>query len=252
MSGSGFSDHFSAGAAEYARVRPNYPPALFSWLALQAPARDLAWDCATGSGQAAVALAEHVRQVWATDASPEQIAHARPHPRVCYGVATAERSGLADRSVDLVTVAQALHWLDLPSFYAEVQRVLRPGGVLAVWGYGDPVLQNPELDAALAHFNHEVVGPFWPTERQLLLRGYRDLPFPFAELATPGWELRAELTLDHLASYVGTWSSTSRFRAARAADPVPALVAALRPHWGDSSQPRTVRWPMPVRVGRNG
>ena len=110
---------FATVAREYANFRPEYPPELFAWLARQCVARELAWDCGCGSGQASVALAEHFDQVHATDVAPEQIAAAKPHPRVKYSVAPAEHSGLPDASVDLVTVAQALHWFDVRAFYAE-------------------------------------------------------------------------------------------------------------------------------------
>jgi trans-aconitate methyltransferase len=113
------TDHFSAHAAHYARHRPSYPPELFAWLAAQAPARELAWDCATGNGQAALALAEHFQRVHATDFSAEQLAQATPHPRVGYLQAPAETSGLAAQSCDLVTVAQALHWFCHERFFAE-------------------------------------------------------------------------------------------------------------------------------------
>jgi len=125
---SGVKDHFSSASGRYAAYRPDYPAALFAWLADQCVERDTAWDCATGSGQAALGLAPHFSRVIATDASAEQIRHAEIHPAIAYRVAPAEASGLADRSVDLVTVAQAAHWFDLPRFYAEVTRVLKRGG----------------------------------------------------------------------------------------------------------------------------
>lgn len=131
-----FKDHFSDASARYAEFRPTYPDALFSWLAGLCEEHDCAWDCATGSGQAATGLAKHFKKIIATDASSEQVAHAKGPGNVEFRVATAEASGLDAHSIDLVTVAQAAHWFDLPQFYAEAQRVLKPGGVLALWGYG--------------------------------------------------------------------------------------------------------------------
>jgi ubiquinone/menaquinone biosynthesis C-methylase UbiE len=116
---------FSTVAREYANFRPGYPPALFAWLAEVAPSRDAVWDCGCGSGQASTALAEYFSMVYATDVAPEQVGAAKAHPRVRYAVAPAEKSGLADGSVDLVTVAQALHWFDVETFYAEARRVAR-------------------------------------------------------------------------------------------------------------------------------
>src|SRR5690348_223725 len=158
---SGFKDHFSGVAAQYASFRPRYPAALFDFIAALCSARRRAWDCACGTGQATLDLAERFDSVVATDASPQQIAAAAAHARVTYRVAPAERSGLEDRSIDLVAVAQALHWLDLPRFYAEAQRVLVPQGVIAVWTYGGlSVAEEPAIDAALRRFAEEVVGPF--------------------------------------------------------------------------------------------
>src|SRR6266568_6165743 len=179
-----FPDHFSGVSAGYAAFRPRYPDALFDFLADAAPARDAAWDCATGNGQAAIGLAHHFPRVIATDASEAQIAHATPDPRVTYRVAPAEASGLDDRSVDLVTAAQALHWFDRPKFWAEARRVLRPRGVVAVWTY---LLFEiaPEIDAIIREFYSDVVGPFWPPERHITEERYRTIEFPFAEFAAP-------------------------------------------------------------------
>ncbi|TXH78069.1 MAG: class I SAM-dependent methyltransferase, partial [Thiothrix sp.] len=120
-----FKDHFSNVAKTYANYRPQYPAELYTWLANISPSTESVWDCACGTGQASLGLAEHFQQVIATDASAQQIAVAEPHPKIEWRVASAEASGLADHSVDLITVAQALHWFDLEQFYAEAQRVLK-------------------------------------------------------------------------------------------------------------------------------
>jgi SAM-dependent methyltransferase len=252
MSGpaSGFADHFSGAAVEYARFRPCYPAALFSYLASLVSTEALAWDCATGSGQAAVALAEHLPRVIATDASAEQIAHAEPHPRVEYRVAPAERSGLEAASVELITVAQALHWFDLPAFYAEAARVLRPGGVVAVWCYAILALPNEGLQRTLDHFYSETVGPYWPAERRLVEEGYRSLDFPFAELPAPPFTLEMRTSMEGLLGYVGTWSATQRFVQATSRDPLPELRREVAIHCGDPQTERVVSWPLSLRVGR--
>lgn len=247
---SGFQDHFSTLAAGYARFRPRYPAELFEHLAGLAPRRDVAWDCATGSGQAAVALAEHFTRVWATDASAGQIAHAQPNPRVHYGVALAERSGLAGSSVDLVTVAQALHWFDLDAFYPEVRRVLRPGGILAAWCYGPVELPGSALQEVVDRFYSETVGPYWPPERLLVEDGYRSLAFPFEELEAPRFTMEARLTPDQLAGYLGTWSATRRYVEATGHDPIPELREELTRLWSPAPQPVPARWPISLRVGR--
>jgi SAM-dependent methyltransferase len=244
-----FPDHFSTVSAAYAAFRPRYPDALFDFLAQQAPALDAAWDCGTGTGQAAVGLARHFARVIATDASEDQIAHATPHSRVSYRVAPAEASGLPDQSVDLVTAAQALHWFDRPRFWNEARRVLRPRGVIAVWTY---VLCEiaPDIDTILRRFYAVTVGPFWAPERRLTEQRYRTIEFPFAEFAAPHFVIEQCLSLDEVAGYVRTWSATRGFVRQHGHDPVEELARELAPYWGDPQRARLARWPTAMRVGR--
>lgn len=251
MSGS-FPDHFSGVSGAYAEFRPRYPEALFDWLAGLVPRGELAWDCATGSGQAALALAPRFARVVATDASAEQVAAAPPHPRVEYRVARAEESGLSADSVDLVTVAQALHWFDRPAFYGEADRVLRRDGALAVWTYGHPRLDTPAADEVFQRFYSGTVGPYWPPERALVDAGYRTIDFPFRQVEPPAFEMETRWPLAALLGYVGTWSATTRFRGAKGFDPVPRLATELAARWGDPAEPRRIHWPLSLRVGRRG
>jgi len=244
-----FKDHFSSASGRYAAFRPNYPATLYSWLAGLCAEHDTAWDCATGSGQATQGLAPHFRHVVATDASAEQIRHAMPHPGIDYRVAPAEASGLADHSVDLITVAQAAHWFDLPRFYAEVARVLKPGGVIALWGYGRMVLPG-ELDAPFQRFYEEIVGPYWPPERALIDDAYKGLLFPFDEIAAPPFAIQVEWTLPRLVAYLSTWSAVKRYQGTLGHDPLPALAAELGPLWGAPDAALHLSWPLFVRVGR--
>ncbi|HEX4869192.1 MAG TPA: class I SAM-dependent methyltransferase [Moraxellaceae bacterium] len=245
----GFKDHFSALAQDYARYRPRYPAALFADLAAVAPGRALAWDCATGNGQAAAGLAAWFAEVVATDASAAQIAAASGPANVRFEVAPAEASGLPAASVDLLLVAQAAHWFDLPAFYAEAARVLRPGGVLALLTYSG-VRIDAALDPLLREFHQVTVGPYWPPERAHVERDYRDLPFPWPEMPFPAQEMTADWTLDELLGYLGTWSATRACREATGQDPLPALRAGLAPLWGAPGTARRVRWPLPIRIGR--
>jgi len=243
-----FKDHFSWHAAAYAAARPDYPEALFAWLAGLAPDRDTAWDCATGNGQAARALAGHFRRVVATDASAEQIANAAPDPRVEYRTATAESPGLTPASASLVTVAQALHWLDRPRFYAAARGVLRPHGVIAAWSYGLFNIE-PALDTLVHHFYRHVTGPYWPPERRLIDERYATLDFPFGEIEPPDFTMERDWTCAQVLAYLGTWSAVQRYRRARGRDPVSDLAQAFSRLWGDASR-RRVRWPLYLRVGR--
>jgi SAM-dependent methyltransferase len=247
-----YSDHFSRLAPRYAECRPGYPDELFEYLGQMARRHDLAWDCAAGSGQASVPLARFFKRVFATDASGEMLAQAPRHPRIEYRVAPAESSGLPDAAVDLVTVAQALHWLELQPFYAEVERVLVPGGMIAVWTYGLQQLGHAVLDRVMDDFYRKVVGPYWPPERAHVDSGYQTLEFPFAELDAPSYGMQARWTLAQLLGYVRTWSATQRCMDSGGRDPVERLGAELARHWGDPEAPRRVEWPLSLRVGRTG
>lgn len=244
-----FHDHFSAVAGAYAAFRPGYPEALIGFLAAAAPGRELAWDAATGSGQAALLLAEQFRRVRATDASAAQVAAAVRHPRVDYAVAAEADSGLAEATVDLVTVAQALHWFDLARFYPEAHRVLKPGGVLAVWSYAH-LSVSPEVDRVVGAFYSERIGAYWPPERRHVETAYRELPFPYPEEPITEFFIEARLDRNALVNYIGTWSAVQEGRRRESGDPLLDLLAPLEAAWPDGTKPRPVRWPLAVRWGR--
>ena len=243
-----FKDHFSKQAADYAKFRPRYPAELFKYLGGIAPSRTLAWDCATGNGQAAVGLASVFHYVVATDASEKQITNAQSHTRVDYRVAPAEDSGIDSALVDLIMVAQALHWFDLGRFYTEARRVLKPNGILAASAYNLLTIE-PAIDEIVNHYYYEVVGPFWPSERKLVEQ-FADLPFPFREIEPPKFEMTAQWSLERFLGYLQTWSSTQRFIAAKGSDPVKQVIDELRAAWGYPRQIRDVTWPLTVRLGR--
>jgi len=243
-----FADHFSRGSSEYAAFRPRYPDALFAWLAAMSPARTVAWDCATGSGQAATGLSAHFARVIATDASEAQILEAARGPGIEYRVAAAEASGLDDASVDLVTVAQALHWLPLDRFYAEVARVLRSGGLFAAWGYSLPVV-SPEVDRAVRTLHGEIVGPYWPPGREAVEAGYRTLPFPYAELGVPEFAVEQPMDRAAFVGYLRTWSAVRRFSDAQQMDPIATVWPRVEADW-PPDESRRVRWPLFFRAGR--
>jgi SAM-dependent methyltransferase len=248
VTGTTFKDHFSKQAGEYARFRPRYPEKLFRYLATIAPDKQLAWDCATGNGQAAVALAAFFERVIATDASERQIENAEAHAGVEYRRAPAENSGIESNSVDLIAVAQALHWFELERFDAEARRVLKPRGVVAAWAYKLARIE-PKIDAVVNHYYSDVVGAYWPPERRLVEK-FEELPFPFPEIAAPPFEMVAEWNAEHLIGYLRTWSATQRFMAANQRDPLQDVEEDLRSAWGDAGQLRSVAWPLTVRVGR--
>jgi SAM-dependent methyltransferase len=245
-----FHDHFSRVSAGYAKHRPRYPATLFDWLSTTVESRELAWDCATGNGQSAEGLAGRFARVVATDASADQLRHPTPRPNVEYRLAGAEASGLSSQSVDLVTCAQAIHWLPRDAFFAEARRVLRPGSAIVVWGYHIPMVREGVVDAAIRHFHDVVVGPYWPLERRLVLDRFATIEFPFVGFAAPDFEMRCAWTLLDFADYLHTQSATNRYKQARGSDPVPELVATLEKDWGGRDLVRDVYFPVFLRAGR--
>lgn len=245
---SAFKDHFSSRAKGYAAYRPRYPLELVEHLAALSPARERALDVGCGTGQLSVLLAERFLEVVATDASAAQIENAEPHERVRYRTALAEDSGLPDVSVDLVTVAQAAHWLDLEKFYREVRRVARPRAAVALVTYGVLHVEGPP-DRVVQHFYEDVVGPYWPPERRHVEDGYRNLPFPFREQSLPASSMRASWTLAELVGYVRTWSAVNAAERALGSGPVQAFERELRREWGEPEVPRSIVWPLSVRAG---
>ncbi len=243
-----FPNHFSQQASDYARHRPVYPAKLYEYLASLTPQHDRAWDVGTGNGQAARGLAQHFRSITATDPSEKQIALAPPHERVTYRVATAERSSLEDQSIDLITVAMAVHWFDLDQFYTEVRRVLRPNGLLAVWCYSFAEITS-EVDTVMESYYYDVLGPFWPPQLRQVVEHYRALPFPFAEIAAPEFSIEATWSLADLFGFLSSWSAVQKYKETRGVDPLGVKRAEFEAAWGAESR-RAVRWSLYLRVGK--
>lgn len=248
MSAGKFSDHFSTQSGTYAEFRPGYPAALFAWLSSLCSGHDLAWDVATGNGQAAEALAPYFRAVHATDASAKQIAEAQPRENIRYAVEPADLCSLRNNSTDLVTVAQALHWFAHDNFYAEVKRVLKPGGVFAAWGYGLHSIE-PVIDDIVGKYYSFIVGKFWPPERMYVEQHYRTLPFPFATMAAPDFAIEEEYSLEQLVGYLISWSATQRYIKERGDNPLELIIEDLKEAWGNTPK-RRVRWPLFFKVAR--
>lgn len=242
-----FKDHFSQVAKEYRTFRPEYPEELFRWLATVAPRQEAALDCGCGTGQAAVALAPYFNNVYAVDPSTEQIACAIANDKVTYLVAPAEQTGLPEESQDLIIAAQALHWFDLDRFYPEVRRIARGKAVFAAFSYG-LVTVTPETDKVIKHLYYDILGRYWPPERRHVDEGYRTLPFPFQEIATPEFVMTANWDLDHLLGYLATWSAVKEFRARTSNDPLKAAEDELRKVW-ERSEVKIISWPLVIRAG---
>jgi SAM-dependent methyltransferase len=243
-----FKDLFSRQSTDYARFRPTYPPALYGWLAAESPGRSLAVDVGAGNGQATAALAVHFDRVIGVDPSEAQLAKAEPVAGVELRRGSAEATGVAPSSADLLVAAQAFHWFDQATFFAEVRRVVRPGGVLAIWCYGLSSI-TPEIDAVVHELYEDRLGPYWEPERRLVEVGYRTVAFPFPELSVPAFAMELTWTPDHLMGYLGTWSPLKRYRDEKGEDPLPAIASKLEQAWGDAEE-RKVSWPLSLRAFR--
>jgi SAM-dependent methyltransferase len=245
----GFADHYSAVAARYARFRPRYPEELFAFLASLPSGRARSLDCGTGNGQAAAALSPFFTQVVGTDPSPGQLRYAERRLNVRYVAARAEDQVLRDRSVDLLTAAQAAHWFDHEAFYEVARAVLRPGGAIALWCYG-LLRVSPAVDRVVERLYANLLAPYWPPARRHVDAEYRTIPFPFPEVQVPTSRMRATWRLEDLVGYLGTWSAVRACRAATGRDPLWDVLAQLRRAWGDPEAPRDLEWPLHVRAGR--
>ncbi len=241
-----FKDLFSGHAEDYAKFRPKYPLELFAYLVEDTPSLELAWDCGTGNGQAAVALAGWFRRVIATDPSAKQIQQATPHPRVEYRVASAEEP--RPERFDLICVAQALHWFDHEAFFRVVEDSLKPDGLLALWCYGLCHI-TPEVDAVIWKLYEEILGNYWEKERSFVEQGYQNIEVPFPEEAPPPFEMRAEWSLDEFAGYLTTWSAQKAYTAKTGQDALELIAPELKAAWR-SALTRSLRWPLSLRLFR--
>ncbi len=244
-----FKDHFSDRSGDYAAYRPTYPRSLVDYLAGLCGQTDVALDVGCGTGQLSVLLAERFSRVIATDASAQQIVQAKAHERVEYRVAPAERSGLVEHTVDLITAAQAAHWFDLDAFYEEARRVGKPGAVLALITYG-VIRAEPGIDPIIRHFYKDVVGAYWPPERRHVEEGYRSFAFPFDEWDAPPLAIEVEWQASDLIGYVDTWSAVRGLEKAQGREPLERFQRELVAHWGEPRRRRVIRFPLSLRVGR--
>lgn len=242
-----YKDYFSGHSKAYASARPTYPESLYVFLRDLCQEHELAWDCACGNGQASIALAQYFDKVVATDASGDQLSHAPRHPKVHYQIAKAENGFLSAGTVDLVTVAQALHWFDLQGFYSNVRTVLKTNGVLAVWCYGLHRIDS-SIDEVIDHFYEKIVGPYWPKERRLIEAAYQDVDFPFQDVSCPELAMTKLWSVEEVMNYLESWSAVQRFITDRGSNPLDLIKDDLISAWGETPG-REVCWPLTMRVG---
>jgi len=242
--------YFSENSELYATARPAYPEELFKFLALESPDLHYAWDCGTGSGQAALSLANYFDRVEATDVSREQIGNAVPHEKIHYSIQTVESTDFPDNAFSLVTAATSLHWFDFESFWPEVHRVLKPNGIFAAWAYSW-FLISEEIDRIIEDKLLKVIEDYWMPQNRIAWEGYKNIRFPFAEISAPAMRLEPRWTVDQLLAFVSTWSATRRCVERHGEAFFEELTAALAGTWGTQEMRRTVSMEIFLRVGRH-
>lgn len=244
-----FKDHFSAQAFEYSKYRPKYPEELFQYLSSLTNEHELAWDCACGNGQASVSLADYYQKIIATDASSTQIEHAISHPKITYKIVTAENSGLKTHSADLITVATAIHWIDTDKFYPEVRRILKPGGIIAVWNYTDTNI-TPEIDKLMNYFTHTLLKDDWPPENQKMWNFEESVDFPFERIKNPKFYLEAVWSMQDYMNFLYTWSAVQKHIKTHNVNPVDLIKEELKKLWGDENEQKKVSSDLKIKIAR--
>lgn len=242
-------DYFAHQAQHYANYRPHYPLELIGYLATLTPKHAIAWDCGTGNGQVAQLLAKYFLSVIATDISAEQIALAPSYPNVCYQVCNAEKTKIANNSVDLICIGQALHWFNLENFYKEARRVLKSKGVIAAWCYSDTVISD-KIDSVIKKFYQAVTMPdIISIQRRYVKDNYQTISFPFNRLKTPIFHMQEKWNLHQLMGYIKTWPAIQDYQYARQQDPLTDLIEELHTAWGEPTLVRNISWPLHLLVG---
>lgn len=240
-------DLFSGHSKIYAAFRPTYPEELYQFIFKHVARKSVAWDCATGNGQAAQRLAKDFKKVFATDISQKQLDQAAQAENIFYSVSKAEETSFPDNQFDLITVGQAIHWINTNDFYQEAIRTSKPDGILAVWGYSLLTI-NPEIDKLIQDFYTNVVGKYWDQARKLVDEKYKNIPFPFEVIPTPEFSLNVNWTIDHLAGYLTSWSATQKYIETHSVNPVPELVERIKPIWKDEI--KSASFPLFLKLGK--
>lgn len=243
------TEYFNVRSNDYKKYRPVYPKELFEFLADIAPANDLAWDCGCGTGQATAALSDYFDKVTGTDDSEGQIKNAIKKQNIIYKVISEETSGFKDNSVDLVTCAQSLHWLTLNKLYKEVKRVLKPGGIIAVWTY-NLFRVNKEIDSLIDKFYFDIIYSYWPEQRKHVESKYKELDFPFNKRPAPQFSMEAEWNIDQLIGYLNTWTGVQNYIEFEAFNPLEFIEKELQTIWKKNKSKKKILWPLTLKVGK--
>jgi ubiquinone/menaquinone biosynthesis C-methylase UbiE len=240
-------DNFSEIAGNYATWRPEYPQELFTYLSSLSAEHNKALDCGTGNGQAAKLLARFYKEVYATDISEAQLKHTVALPNIHYCVSSAEETDFPDQYFDMVCAAQAAHWFKHEVFYKEIERIIKPNGVLALIGYG-LIEINDDIDKLIKILYTNILGAYWDKERRFIDDHYESLPFPYVELHIPSFQIDCEWSLAQLSGYLNTWSALNHYNKEKGINPLDEVIAELKNVWGSEDMVRPVQFPIIAKV----
>jgi ubiquinone/menaquinone biosynthesis C-methylase UbiE len=243
-------DNFSTQSKAYATFRPKLPGEVYQFILQHVNTFDLAWDVGTGNGQTAVQLAKHFKQVFATDISENQLSHAEQQPNIIYKKEPAEHSSLEDSSVDLITIAQAIHWFDFKKFYAEVRRVAKPNAAIAAFTYSLFEVTDSRVNELVQHFYWKETHAYWDAERTLVDEEYRTIPFPFKEIKAPAFFMEYQWSTEQLLGYMNTWSAALHYQKQTGKNLVNEFLKEKLEAATSTGQVLTIRFPIHLRIGK--
>ena len=247
LNGIDLKDNFSSRSQDYSKFRPKYPEEAYAFIRSKLTGFETAWDCGTGNGQVAGKLAEFFERVEATDISENQLKNAVKKENINYSLQRAENTDFQANSFDLIISAQAVHWFNFDDFFREVERCLKPQGLIVLMGYG-LFQSNSETNAVIQNFYNEIIGPFWDEERRYLEEEYRTIPFPFQEIKVPEFQQKYLWDIEHLLGYLRTWSAVKHYEKSKKKDPVAIIEADLKRAFGNRNE---VKFPIFLRMGKN-
>ena len=241
-------DLFSTQAKDYAAYRPTYGESIYEFLLEHTAHRDLAWDCATGNGQVAQSLSPHFKQILATDISQNQLDQATAMSNIQYSRQAAEKTDFLNHSVDLITVGQALHWLEFDIFFTEVKRVAKPDAFFAAWGYELCDFDIDDITNAFLNFYHYDLNGYWSPERKHIEDQYASIDFPFKMVDTPRFNMTKKWHLYEFEGYLNSWSAVQNYIRDNGSNPVKHLITEIEPLWGEFSR-QHVYFPIFMKAG---
>ncbi|WP_158617444.1 class I SAM-dependent methyltransferase [Legionella sp. km772] len=240
-----YINHFNQQSDQYSLCRPDYPEALFDYLATQVDANAQVWDCGTGNGQAAKALASRFQQIFATDINAGQLEVATRMANIEYYCCPADKTPLKPGTINLITVAQALHWFNFDDFYEEVRRVSAENALFFAWCYSLGYFNEPAIDEPIRHLYYEILGKhYWPRERFYIDEEYKTIPCPFIREATPSFSIEKGFNLPQLMGYLATWSAVKEYQKHQNHNPLDLIATQLATAWGEPSHERLIHWPL--------